>query len=116
MLYLAMTDFPHKNIRHPIYLAEWRKRHSGLTQGGMADRLGIAQSLYSNVEGGSRRANLDQLVEIAKILDVEPWQLFLHPEDPFNEVASLYKQVPEDGRETATELLRAFVQKKLKST
>ncbi len=116
MLSLAMSDFKHKNRRHPIFLSEWRKRLTSFNQKAMAEALDMPQSNYSYIESGARRANLDQLMAISEFLGLEPGQLFKSPDDPFNEVIDLYKQIPEADRETATELLRAFVQKKLKST
>lgn len=116
MLSLVMTDFAHKNARHPLYIFEWRKHLTSHNQAAMADALGMPQSLYSNIESGSRRANADQLVAIAEFLEIEPGRLFWAPQNPINEVADTYLEIPEEDRQKALGLLKAFAQQHPKDT
>jgi transcriptional regulator with XRE-family HTH domain len=55
-------------------LAELRKR-KGLTQQGLADRMGVEQPTVQRWEKGKREPSLGQLIELAKALDVEPGAL-----------------------------------------
>ncbi|WP_281932143.1 helix-turn-helix domain-containing protein [Roseibium album] len=109
MLHLAMSDFEHKNARHPIYLEEWRKSLTDLSQAGFADALGMHQSSYSYIESGTRRANLDQLFNIADYLGIEPEQLFRSPEDPVNGLIGLFAKVPKKDKKKAVGLFRAIL-------
>lgn len=48
----------------------------GIKQREMGEKLGIAQSAYSDLETGKREMTLDQLSQIAKILGVSPTWLY----------------------------------------
>ncbi|CAN7575369.1 helix-turn-helix transcriptional regulator [Phenylobacterium sp. LjRoot219] len=56
-------------------LATARKR-AGVTQRGLADRLGKASSHVQRIEGGQRRVDALELYQIAKLLQVDPGELF----------------------------------------
>ncbi|TYC51640.1 helix-turn-helix transcriptional regulator [Rhodobacterales bacterium] len=109
MLYLVMLSFPHKNNKYPIYLWEWRK-HRGLTAVQLAERTGITQGILSALETGSRRANMDHLTTIAKILDVSVAQLFRSPEDPLNEIELAIVRLNEAKKKQAVKVLSAFLE------
>lgn len=55
-------------------LASLRKR-KGLTQAGLAERLGVEQPTVQRWETGKREPSLTQLVELADVLGVEPGAL-----------------------------------------
>jgi transcriptional regulator with XRE-family HTH domain len=56
-------------------LAEAR-REAGVTQRGLAARLGKAASHVQRIESGQRRLDLLEFYQIAKLLEVEPATLF----------------------------------------
>jgi transcriptional regulator with XRE-family HTH domain len=55
-------------------LADLRKR-KGLSQAGLAELLGVEQPTVQRWEKGKREPSLGQLIEIAKVLDIEPGSL-----------------------------------------
>jgi transcriptional regulator with XRE-family HTH domain len=56
-------------------LAQARKE-AGVTQRGLAARLGKAASHVQRIEGGQRRIDILEFYQIAKLLELEPAQLF----------------------------------------
>lgn len=107
MLYLAMTDYPHKNARHPVYIWEWRKKH-GMTSERLAEAAGIQRSLLSQLETGSKRVNIDHLILLSKVFDCHPGDLLRSPEDEFNALSELFEKIPEEERTKALSVLSAF--------
>jgi transcriptional regulator with XRE-family HTH domain len=68
------------NQRH--YIREWRK-HRGLTQAQLAERIGIAESYVSKIESGKRRYDQPFLEAAADVLRCEPADLIVrNPIDP----------------------------------
>ncbi len=63
-------DFFSQNIR------EFRQKRS-LSQEYMALTLGIHTSNYSRLESGIYHARITRIMEIAKILQVQPYELFI---------------------------------------
>lgn len=59
------------------YLAALKslRQRKGWTQGDLAERLGVEQPTVQRWEAGKREPNLAQLLELAKILEVEPGAL-----------------------------------------
>lgn len=51
-------------------LVEQRKR-AGLSQAQLAERLGRYQSVVSSLEGGGRRVDVIELLDIAEIIDLD---------------------------------------------
>jgi len=57
-----------------LQLAELRKR-KGFTQQTLADEMGVEQPTIQRWEGGKREPTIEQMLELAKVLDVEPGAL-----------------------------------------
>lgn len=49
---------------------------NGLTQEGFADHAGIHPTYLGGIERGTRNVSLDNILKIAKALDVSPCRLF----------------------------------------
>jgi transcriptional regulator with XRE-family HTH domain len=62
--------------RQPHYIKEWRK-HRGLTQEQLAERIGIARSYLTKIERGSRRYDQPFLEAAADALRCEPGDLIM---------------------------------------
>ncbi len=54
--------------QNPLAVAR-RRELAGLTQTGLAERVGCSPSLISEIEGGTRNARLPLLQHIADVLD-----------------------------------------------
>lgn len=69
-----------KTQRH--YIREWRK-HRGLTQLQLAERIGIDKGYVSKIENGKRRYDQPFLEAAAEVLRCEPADLIIRdPSDP----------------------------------
>ena len=74
-------------IKHMITMEEIIKTYAGnirrarqnkkVTQAVMADKIGITEKYWSDIETGRKPCSLDTLVSIANALDVEPYELLL---------------------------------------
>ena len=64
------------------FIREWRK-HRGLTQDHLAERVGIARTYVSKIESGARRYDQPFLEAAAVVLDCTPADLIVRdPRDP----------------------------------
>lgn len=54
---------------------------NGLTQKELAKKLNMSQNYFSELENGKYDIKLSTLCEIAKILDVDPNDLFVYKKD-----------------------------------
>lgn len=64
-----------------IYLAEWREKR-GLTQKQLGERLGVADMTVSRWERNTSQLNTSVLAAVAEALDIEPADLYRHPDQP----------------------------------
>ncbi|MTI57817.1 MAG: helix-turn-helix transcriptional regulator [Geosporobacter ferrireducens] len=54
------------------------RESTGLTQKDMADKLGISESFYCQLEGGKRKMTIDYGMKIAHALSKSLDEIFLH--------------------------------------
>lgn len=64
--------------RNPLQIREWRY-HVGMSQMGLATRMGVDIGYISRVEKGQRTVTADRLVQFAEALGVEVGDLFKAP-------------------------------------
>lgn len=64
-----------------IYLREWRE-HRDLTQERLAQRLGTTHTTVYRWERSETKLNTDVMDAIAEALDIEPTDLYRHPNQP----------------------------------
>ncbi len=69
------------DIAHKIRKLREKKDYS---QTFMADKLGISQNAYSKIEIGLTKISLDRFFEIAKVLNVTPFELLKESEQSNN--------------------------------
>lgn len=62
-----------------IYAANIRRARATkkVTQALMAEKIGITEKYWSDIETGRKPCSLDTLVAIANALDIEPYELLL---------------------------------------
>lgn len=53
------------------------RQNKKVTQAVMADKIGISEKYWSDIETGRKPCSLDTLVSIANALDIEPYELLL---------------------------------------
>lgn len=89
------------------FIKQWRK-HRGLTQERLADRLTIKQAHLSLIENYKRDYNQAVLEEIAYALMCEPADLIVRDPSNNNEIWTIWDKIPETERKKAIQVLKAF--------
>jgi transcriptional regulator with XRE-family HTH domain len=57
-----------------------RRKHKGLSQEKLAEKIGVSKNTVSDIESGDKFARADTLIKLAKILETEVYEL-LKPKD-----------------------------------
>ena len=63
------------------------RQRSGLTQDQLAEQVGLSPKYISGIERGVENPTMDILIRVAKMLGVEPYDLFLFGESEESEKA-----------------------------
>ncbi len=93
--------------KKPHYIREWRK-HRGLTQEQLAERIGIARSYLTKIERGSRRYDQPFLEAAAEALRCEVGDIIMRdPTDPEG-IWSVWETLPEPQRLQAVAVIKAL--------
>lgn len=95
--------------RAPNHLRAWRKfRH--MTQQDLADALGTAKSVVSDLERGVVQLNDKWLRRLAPVLGTQPGILLDHaPEDLDSDILDIFTHIPAENRAQAVAVLRTFL-------
>ncbi|MGI9169768.1 MAG: helix-turn-helix domain-containing protein [Caulobacteraceae bacterium] len=90
------------------YLKAWRE-HRGMTQTRLAQTIGTTGAVISLLEAGERRLSDKWLLKIAPVLNTRPGHLLeLDPADLSTDILEIWAEIPEDRREQARDVLKAF--------
>ena len=96
-------------IRRPLLLRQWRK-HRGLTQEKLAERLGTSKGYISQLESGKQRYNQQHLEALTEALDCDPVDLLIRdPTDP-DGIWSIWDRVRPVDQDTARRILEQLAQ------
>lgn len=87
------------------YLSEWRDSR-GLTQQQLANRLGVSDVSISRWETGRALLSTDVMAAIAEALNIEPQDLYRHPDQPSAD--ALLRDQPVEIRDQAIRLIQAI--------
>jgi transcriptional regulator with XRE-family HTH domain len=89
------------------YIREWRK-HRGLTQEQLAERIGITKSYVSKIESGKKRYDQPFLEAAAVVLQCEPADLLIRdPSDP-DGIWSIWEQLKPVERGQVVEIAKTL--------
>ena len=93
-----------------LFLKEWRK-HRGLTQEQLAERIGTTNATISRIE--QQKQNWDQafLLRAAEELNVLPADLLTRDPSQGESIMSIWDQVPPERRQEAAEVVRVFTRR-----
>jgi transcriptional regulator with XRE-family HTH domain len=83
------------------------RQRNGLTQDQLAEQVGLSPKYISGIERGVENPTMDILLRVAKILGVEPYDLFLFGESQDSEKA-LRKGIEKMVREADREKLQLY--------
>jgi transcriptional regulator with XRE-family HTH domain len=78
-----------------------------LTQEGLAEKVGLSSKYISGVERGVENPTIDNLIRLATMLEVEPYELFLFGESEASE-KTLRKAIEKMLREADREKLQLY--------
>lgn len=96
--------------RQRWFLKEWRK-HRGLSQEKLAERLGIYKGDVSNLETGKRRYNQDILEALADALQCDPADLIMR--DPTSQtIWTIWENASEGERADIVRVAEALTKGK----
>jgi transcriptional regulator with XRE-family HTH domain len=94
--------------RQRHFIREWRK-HRGLTQEQLAERIGIGRSYLTKIENGARRYDQPFLEAAADALRCDPGDLITRdPTDPEG-IWSVWEQIKPLERKRAVAMLKAML-------
>lgn len=93
---------------HALRIRMLRKA-KGLSQEELADEAGLSRSQLSEIETGAKPANTLRLAAIARVLGVQPRELFDAPQEDWAvEMLELMGRLTSDGRESVIRIVRAM--------
>ena len=93
--------------RQPHYIKEWRK-HRGLTQEQLAERIGIARSYLTKIERGTRRYDQPFLEAAADALRCEPGDIIMRDPSDADGIWSVWDTLNPLQRQQAVAVIRAI--------
>jgi len=96
---------------HPFYLKEWRK-HRGLTQDQLAERIETSKGYISDLERGVRRYNQDLLEALADALNCGPADLLMRDPSREDAIWSIWDQAKPGERQQIVAVVRAMTGQK----
>lgn len=93
----------------PNNLRAWRK-HKKMTQQELADAVGTAKSVISDLERGVVQLSDKWLRRLAPVLDTKPgYILDYEPDDLDSDIIDIWTRIGESDREHARLVLRTFL-------
>jgi transcriptional regulator with XRE-family HTH domain len=94
--------------RERNYLRAWRE-HRRMTQAKLAEAVGTTGAVISLLESGERGLSDKWLRKLAPVLGTRPGHLLeVDPADVSNDILEIWAEIPEDRRDQARDVLRAF--------
>lgn len=95
----------HERRRH--FIKEWRK-HRGLTQEQLADRIGVATSSISQLERFQQGYSQATLEAIAYALQCEPADLLVRNPTDEDAIWSIWDGLDQPAKKQVTEIAKTF--------
>ncbi|MFL5047658.1 MAG: helix-turn-helix transcriptional regulator [Xanthobacteraceae bacterium] len=94
--------------RSHLYIAEWMEQR-GLSDERLANRVGVARQTVYRWRVEQWRLDPDKIAVLASALDLQPEDLWRPPSRP--SLDAMVKDVPEELRKTAADIVRRLVGK-----
>ena len=90
------------------FVKAWRE-HRHMTQAKLAEAIGTTGAVISLIEAGERRLSDKWAHRIAPVLKIHAGHLFdTDPADLDSDILEIWTNIPEDRRDQAREVLKAF--------
>jgi transcriptional regulator with XRE-family HTH domain len=111
--FFEVQDMVKKKPRH--FIKEWRK-HRGLTQEMLAERMGIVRSYISHIENGKRRYDQFFLEAAADALACQPADLIMRDPTAPSALWSIWDQIPAEKQAIVMDMVEGLVKGPAKKT
>lgn len=89
------------------HIKEWRK-HRGLNQTQLADRVGVAQGTISDLEGGRIAYTQPMLEAVADALNCRPWDLIWRPPGAADRLREVIEAMEPGAQKRALAVVQAL--------
>lgn len=99
-----------KKVAQRHFIKAWRK-HKGLSQQQLADRMGVARSYVGHVETGRSRYDQPFLEAAAEAMGCSPADLIMRDPSQPGSLWSIWDQIQPVQREQALRVLQTFTKK-----
>ncbi len=90
------------------------RKHSGLTQAEVAEKAGLSDRTYADIERGSVNMRIETILRICNVLHITPDEILTENDTPFSarqeELLSRLANCSPKDKETALRLLAVFLQ------
>lgn len=100
-----------KPAKERHFIRSWR-RHRGLTQEQLSERIGYDRSYLSKIEHFKKRYDELFLEAVAEALNCTAADLIMRDPSQPNSIWSIWDQIPPQEREHAAKVLETFAQKR----
>jgi len=97
-----------KNLRE-------NRRKSGLTQAQLAEKAEISHHYLAMVELARNIPTVDTIERLAKVLNVEIYELFIVPLSPAMELKKIHETIIADMKQIVSEAVESAIDLKLKN-
>lgn len=89
------------------FIKEWRK-HRGLNQEQLAERMGVTQSFVSKIENGKQSPDLAFIALAAEVLRCEPADLIMRDPTAPDAIWSIWEQLDAPARDQVVKIATTF--------
>lgn len=89
------------------FIRDWRK-HRGLTQEKLAERVGVSTGAISQLERGDVGYTQPMLEALSEELRCEPSDLITYSPKAVKDLREIWASIPQENREQAMKMLRAL--------
>lgn len=96
-----------KKKQRPTHIKAWRK-HRGLSQIQLSERVGITQGALSDLENGRFAYTQPMLEAIADALNCQPWDLIWRPPGAVDKLRDVLEGLPPDTQKQALAVIQAL--------
>lgn len=93
--------------KQPHFIKEWRK-HRGLTQEQLAERIGVDRTLITHIEKGRRKYDQAFLEAAAEVLRCEPADLIMRDPSEPEGIWSIWDQLRPTERHQLVEMAKVI--------
>lgn len=88
------------------------RKHTGLTQAEVAEKAGLSDRTYADIERGCVNMRIETVLKICDALEITPNSILIEEEEPIVNLEEIYKKLEYctvQEKETALKLLSVYI-------